>query len=161
VVIYLHKLSYSSETLQIAADMIDSISSKLNDFCSLSENKYSIPKDILDGINREYQQFILQKESIITSFKEQQKRIISQLDDMRFSTLDKYLSTRYSSCKKQGYSCDLCNNFNVGTLKGLAAHKRGCARKLLPPQNQIQQSLFLEKEKENTRDNENISIVAL
>jgi hypothetical protein len=135
VVIYLHKLSYSSDALQIAADMIDSISSKLNDFCSLSENKYSIPKDILDGINREYQQFIIQKEAIVTGFKDHQKRLLSQLDDMRFSTLDKYLSTRYSSCKKQGYSCDLCNNFNVGTLKGLAAHKRGCARKLLPSVN--------------------------
>jgi hypothetical protein len=130
VVIYLHKLSYSSETLQIATDMIDSISGKLTEFCSLSENKYSIPKDILDDVNREYQQFILQKETIMSGFKEQQKRLLAQLDDLRFSALDKYLSTRYSSCKKQGYNCDMCNNFNVGTLKGLAAHKRGCARKL-------------------------------
>jgi hypothetical protein len=134
VVIYLHKLSYSSENIQIAIDMIDSIASKLNDFCALTENKYSIPKDILDSINREYQQFIIQKEAIVTGFKEHQKRLISQLEDIKFSTLDKYLSTRYSSCKKQGYSCDLCNNFNVGTLKGLAAHKRGCARKLVPSQ---------------------------
>ena len=130
VVIYLHKLLYSPETLQKATDMIDAISNKLTEFSSLSDNKYSIPKDILDDVNREYQQFILQKETIITGFKEQQKRILSQLDDMRFNTLDKYLSTRYSSCKKQGYTCDMCNNFNVGTLKGLAAHKRGCARKI-------------------------------
>lgn len=130
VVVYLHKLANSSETLQIAADMIDTLSGKLTDFCSFSENKYSIPKDVLDSVNREYQQFIMQKETIIVGFKEQQKRLIAQLDDMRFSSLDKYLSTRYSSCKKQGYNCDLCNNFNVGTLKGLAAHKRGCARKL-------------------------------
>jgi hypothetical protein len=138
VVIYLHKLLYSSETLQKATDMIDAISSKLSDFCSLSENKYSVPKDILDDINREYQQFIIQKETIISGFKEQQKTLLARLDDMRFGTLDKYLSTRYSSCKKQGYNCDMCNNFNVGTLKGLAAHKRGCARKIqktveLPP----------------------------
>jgi hypothetical protein len=130
VVIYLHKLLNSSETLQIATDMVDSISKKLTDFCSLSENKYSVPKETLDDINREYQQFILQKETIMTGFKEQQKRLLAQLDDLRFSSLDKYLSTRYSSCKKQGYNCDMCNNFNVGTLKGLAAHKRGCARKL-------------------------------
>jgi hypothetical protein len=110
-------LSYSSDALQIAADMIDSISSKLNDFCSLSENKYSIPKDILDGINREYQQFIIQKEAIVTGFKDHQKRLLSQLDDMRFSTLDKYLSTRYSSCKKQGFTCNICNSFNVATVR--------------------------------------------
>ena len=130
VVIYLHKLLYSSETLQKATDMIDAISSKLTDFCSLSDNKYSVPKDVLDDINREYQHFIMQKETIISGFKEQQKNLLTRLDDMRFGTLDKYLSTRYSSCKKQGYNCDMCNNFNVGTLKGLAAHKRGCARKI-------------------------------
>lgn len=130
VVIYLHKLANCSENLQKATDMIDAISSKLTDFCSLAENKYSVPKDILDAVNREYQQFIIQKETIVAGFKEQQKSLLTKLDDMRFSTLDKYLSTRYSSCKKQGYNCDMCNNFNVGTLKGLAAHKRGCARKL-------------------------------
>jgi len=133
VVVFLHKMLYSSEMVQIATDMIDTLSSKLTDFCSLSKNKYSIPKDILDNINREYQQFISQKEAIVTAFKDHHKRLLVQLDDMRFSTLDKYLSTRYSSCKKQGYTCDLCNNFNVGTLKGLAAHKRGCVRKLNKP----------------------------
>ena len=145
VVIYLHKLSYSSETLQIATDMIDSISGKLTEFCSLSENKYSIPKEVLDNINREYQQFIMQKETIMTGFKEQQKRLLSQLDDLRFGSLDKYLSTRYSSCKKQGYNCDMCNNFNVGTLKGLAAHKRGCARKLFPTQTTLHADDFVTK----------------
>ena len=130
VIIYLHKLLYSSDALQNATDMIDIISKKLNEFCSLNENKYSIPKDLLDDINREYQYFIMQKESIITGFKEQQKTLLSKLDNIRFESLDKYLSTRYSSCKKQGYNCDMCNNFNVGTLKGLAAHKRGCSRKL-------------------------------
>ena len=145
VVIYLHKLLYSSETLQKATDMIDAISSKLTDFCSLSENKYSVPKDILDDINREYQQFIMQKETIISGFKEQQKTLLARLDDMRFGTLDKYLSTRYSSCKKQGYNCDMCNNFNVGTLKGLAAHKRGCARKLAITRDPLSENMNLDK----------------
>jgi hypothetical protein len=130
VVVYLHKLAFTPGNIQIAADMVDSISSKLTDFCSISDNKYSIPKDILDDVNREYQQFILQKELIVSGFKEQQKTLLAKLDEIRFGALDKYLSTRYSSCKKQGYNCDICNNFNVVTLKGLAAHKRGCARKM-------------------------------
>lgn len=146
VVIYLHKLSYSADTLQIATDMIDAISNKLTDFCSLSENKYSIPKDILDNVNREYQNFILQKELIISGFKEQQKLLLSKLDDIRFSALDQYLSTRYSSCKKQGYNCDMCNNFNVGTLKGLAAHKRGCARKLAGTVQHVERDYYHHKD---------------
>jgi hypothetical protein len=129
VIVYLHKMSYSSDKLQIAVDMIDALTSKLTDFLFSSENKYAIPKEVLDDVNREYQQFIIQKETVLTIIKEQHKRLLSQMDEFRFAALDKYLATRYSSCKKQGYTCELCGIFNVGTLKGLAAHKRGCARK--------------------------------
>lgn len=130
VVLYLHRLDANPDKLQIAVDMIDSLSSKLDEFCVNTEHKYSIPKDVLDDVNREYQQFIIQKESIVNLLKDQHKRVLSQMEEIRFASLDKYLSTRYSSCKKQGFVCDLCHVFNVPTLKGLAAHKRGCARKL-------------------------------
>ena len=130
VLVYLHQMEYSADKLQIAVDMIDSISAKLSDFYSNAETKYSIPKDILDDINREYQYFVVQKETILNVLKDNYKKSVSQIDEMKFTSLDKFLSTRYSSCKKQGFTCDLCNNFHVGTLKGLAAHKRGCNRKL-------------------------------
>lgn len=129
VIVYLHKMLYSSDKLQIAVDMIDALHSNLTDFLFSSENKYAIPKEVLDDVNREYQQFIIQKESILALLKDNHKRVLSQLDEFRFIALDKYLATRYSSCKKQGYTCELCGIFNVGTLKGLAAHKRGCVRK--------------------------------
>lgn len=128
--VFIHQMEYSPEKLQIAVDMIDSISLKLSDFYFTAETKYSVPKEVLDDINREYQYFVLQKETISNALKENYKKILAQLDEMRFISLEKFLSTRYSSCKKTGFTCDLCNQFHVGTLKGLAAHKRGCNRKL-------------------------------
>jgi hypothetical protein len=129
VLIYLHFLENNHEKIQMAVDIIDTLSSKLSEFSLNNDNKYSIPKDILDEINREYQSFIHQKESIITFIKDSHKKLLVQIEEIKFISLDKYLSTRYSSIKKQGYTCDLCNSFHVPTLKGLAAHKRGCARK--------------------------------
>lgn len=110
-------------------DMIDNIYAKLCEYSALPEHKQSIPKEILDDINREYQSFIVQKESLMDFVKETNKQLLSQINTIAFPSLDKYLSTLYSSCKKQGFTCDLCHSFNVGTLKGLAAHKRGCIRK--------------------------------
>lgn len=130
ILVYIHQMEYSADKLQIAVDMIDSISLKLSDFYFNADTKYSVPKEVLDDINREYQHFVLQKETISNSLKDNYKKILSQLEEMRFLSLDQFLSTRYSSCKKQGFTCDLCNQFHVGTLKGLAAHKRGCNRKL-------------------------------
>jgi len=130
ILIFIHQMEYSADKLQMAVDMIDSISEKLSDLYFNTETKYSVPKEVLDDINREHQYFVLQKETISNTLKENYKKILSQVDDLKFTSLDKFLSTRYSSCKKQGFTCDLCNEFHVGTLKGLAAHKRGCNRKL-------------------------------
>jgi hypothetical protein len=129
ILVFLHKTECSREKVQHAVDMIQTLSAKLGDLCISSENKYTVPREVLDSINREYQQFIVQKDNITAMVREQQKKLLGALEEIRFCSLDKFLATRYSSSKKQGYTCDLCNVFNVGTLKGLAAHKRGCLRK--------------------------------
>ena len=130
VYVYVHSLEYSPEKLQSAIDIVDTISTKLTDFNNSVEQKYTVPKEVLDEINREYQAFILQKETIMVTMKDSYKKILTQIEELRFVSLDKFLSTRYSYFKKQGFVCNLCNVFSVSTLKGLAAHKRGCTRKL-------------------------------
>jgi len=129
VLVYLHNVQFSCEKIHMAMDMVDTISAKLSELSVSPDFRESIPKDVLDDINREYQSFIIQKESMLTMAKDMHKKFISQIDDFKFCALDKYLSTRYSLTKKQGFMCDICNLFTVGTLKGLAAHKRGCNRK--------------------------------
>lgn len=128
IAVYVHSVEYSLEKISIAIDIIDNLYSKIGDL-NKSEN-YSIPKEVLDEINREYHAFITQKESISNVLKESHKKILSQLDELKFPSLDKFLSTKYSSIQKQGFKCNLCNAFTVYTLKGLAAHKRGCSRKI-------------------------------
>lgn len=130
VFLYVHNLDYSPEKLQTAIEILDTISAKLSEFNVSSDEKYAIPKEVLDEMNREYQSFIGQKETFLNTLKDTYKKLLTQIEDIRFVSLDKYLSTRYSSCKKQGYVCSLCNSFTVSTLKGLAAHKRGCNRKI-------------------------------
>lgn len=128
IIVYVHSVGYSKEKIKIAIDIIDNLYNKLGD---LSKNDtHTIPKEVLDEINREYNAFINQKEAICNSFKESHKKILSQLDDLKLPSLDKFLSTKYSSIQKQGFKCNLCNSFTVSTLKGLAAHKRGCSRKI-------------------------------
>jgi hypothetical protein len=130
VIVYIHCAQYSADKIQLAVDMIDSVYAKLGEIITSPEYRESIPKETLDDINREYQHFIVQKETFAQLVKDTHRKMTAQLDDFRFPALDRFLCTRYSSCKKQGYTCDLCSSFNVGTLKGLAAHKRGCQRKM-------------------------------
>lgn len=157
VYIYVHSLDYSPEKLQSAIDIVDTISTKLTDFNNSVDQKYTVPKEVLDEINREYQSFIVQKETIMSTMKESYKKILMQIEELRFISLDKFLSTRYSYFKKQGYICSLCNTFSVSTLKGLAAHKRGCSRKLCAAANGTS-ATFIENESIKNSIDKNLPI---
>lgn len=131
VLVYIHHFEDSPCKINVAIDIIDNLSSKIklmNHSGGRGDN--SIPKEVLEEINKDYQHFVMQKEMIIGLFKESNKKILGQLEDMKFVALDKYLSTKFSpSAIKPGLKCDLCKQFNAHNLKALAAHKRGCLRK--------------------------------
>ena len=132
VIVFVHNCEYSPSKIELAISVIDNLSSKLRQFRGKSEDDCNIPKDVLDTINNEYQLFISQKNAVIDVFKESQRKVLAQIDELRFPSLDKYLSTKYSApIQKPGLKCDLCKSFSANNLKALAAHKRGCMRKLV------------------------------
>lgn len=129
VIVFIHNGDYCHEKIKMAVDIIDNLSLKLKEL-NISNDDNTIPKSILDDINKEYQLFISQKEAVINLYKDCQKKVLSQIDEIRFPCLDKYLSTKYTNpTQKPGFKCDLCKCFNANNLKALAAHKRGCSRK--------------------------------
>ena len=129
LLVFLHNVDYSTDKIKLAIDIIDTISVKLRELNNTPDEN-TIPKPVLDDINKEYQLFISQKEALINIYKECQKKVLSQIDEIRFPCLDKFLSTKYvTQIQKPGFKCDLCKCFNANNLKALAAHKRGCVRK--------------------------------
>lgn len=129
IVVYIHNANYCHEKIKSALDIIDNLSIKLKEL-NQPHGECIITKALLDDINKEYQLFLSQKEALINVYKDCQKKVLSQIDEIRFPCLDKYLSTKYTaSTQKQGFKCELCKAFNANNLKALAAHKRGCQRK--------------------------------
>ena len=94
------------------------------------ETNIHIPKDILDKVNNEYQLFLSQKNAVVDVLKDTQKKVIAQMDEIKFPFLEKYLSTKFvAPVCNSGLKCDVCKNYSANNLKALAAHKRGCLRK--------------------------------
>jgi len=126
-------VGYNEDKIRSAIDIIDNIALKFREMGFNSEGsifEISINKEIMEEINKEYQMFISQKEKLINVFKESQKRVLNQMEELKFPELDKFLSTKFSiPTTKHGFKCDLCKKFNANNLKALAAHKRGCNRK--------------------------------
>jgi len=127
VLVYIQGCEYNQDKIRIAVDIIDNLYAKIQDL-NMDEDENTISKDILDGINEEYQRFITQKEGMITSLKDFQKRMTTQIEDLQLPTLDKYLEPKYAYVKARCFTCDLCNVYTAPSKQSLSAHKRGCKK---------------------------------
>jgi hypothetical protein len=128
VLVYIHNVEYSREKIQMAIDIIDNLSERIQELDSEEEHENIISKALLDEINQEYIEFNRQRDEIILSSKDYQKRLISQLENLKINALNKYLSTKYSSNEKTGYTCEYCNMYTCKTKKSLSAHVRACKK---------------------------------
>ena len=128
-----------SSKIQIAVDIIDTLSLKIKDL-NITENKdddYSFSKEIIEEINTEYQKLISQKEPIINLVKDFQKNLIIKLDDIKLPKLENILPSK-SSSNINILRCDSCNVFTTDTIKRLSAHKRWCRPPQIPiPINEV------------------------
>ena len=127
VLIYVHEANNEPEKIKLAIDIIDHLKSRLNDF-KKDTNVDSIPKDVLDSINNEYQAFVASKLSLVKLIKDFNQKILKQLDDTKIPSLEQYLSTRYATSTSK-YVCEYCG-FVAKNAAAKSAHLRGCnARK--------------------------------
>jgi len=132
IIVYVHNLNQNEEKIKTAIDIIDNLHLKLKEFNgNNNQNNIHISKEILNEINNEYQEYANKKEKVIEFIKESTKTLLNKMEDMQFVALDKYLSTKFISTKKQPkYRCNMCEIYCSNTLKGIAAHKRGCKKKI-------------------------------
>lgn len=141
VLVYVHHVNYSPEKIQIAVDIIDSID-RFNKHMD-SENTYTVQKDLLDSLNREYQQYAITKDNLIGSLHDSYKRQLSLIDDFQMPSLEKYLSLYYANAKlgeklNYQYKCEYCNAFVAKSKKSLSAHQRACKQEYAAKQQNTQ-----------------------
>ena len=149
ILVYVHNVDYCPNTIKIAADIIDSLSDKLSEIEDSNEI-ISIPQEVLDDINKEYATFIERKSKIIEYSKEFIKKLSTDVDDIKFPSLSKYLSMKCGSIlNDETITCDICHQFKANSNKALAAHKRACKRK----HSQINNSNIVINTQSNTIDN--------
>ena len=131
-VIYIHCVEYNAEKIRVAMDVLDHLSVKWKEYGHATGNAtvMHIDADMLEKINQEHQAFVTQKETVVQVLKDNHRKIIAQMEDLRLPVLDQYLSTKFvSTSHKPGLLCNMCKHYYANNLKALAAHKRGCARK--------------------------------
>jgi hypothetical protein len=128
VIVYIHCVEYDESKIQIAFELLYTLYDKVK--LLNIDNQNTISKDVLFEINKEHQLFIMQKEELQKYIKLNQTQMLNQVDSIKFSSLNNFLSTKFDNADKKGiHKCNLCKYYTSNTLKGMAAHKRGCKKK--------------------------------
>jgi hypothetical protein len=134
VVIYIHFVEYNPQIIKIGIDIVDSISSKLNDFKTIENPEHSISNELLTQINTEYVAFAERKMDMIKLCKDFQNNIEKQLNSIQFPVLNQFLTPIFnqnSTFQKPDslYKCDICNIYIGKTSRSLSCHKAKCRNK--------------------------------
>ena len=124
VLIYLHNVDYSSDKIKMAIDVIDNLSERLEEISNVEEiDGHVIKKDVLDKINDQFQLFISQKETVLTTVKEMNKKLMTQIEDLKMPDLSLFLNDKYASIQNQQFCCEICN-LPFQNKRSLASHKK-------------------------------------
>ena len=124
VIVYMHKVNYNENSIRLALNIINKTYEAL---LSVKDNvSHIVSEDTLKHIKTEYQQFVNDKSEIQASIKHINKKV----ENVKFNNLSDYLSDHFTQVDKPKlYKCTLCDIYTSNTLKGMAAHKRGCKKK--------------------------------
>jgi hypothetical protein len=123
VLVYVHEVNNDAEKIKVAIDIIDHFKSKLDEFDDKSEID-TISKELLDTINKEYQQHSVQKINVMKTIKDFSQKILKQVEEIQIPALDNYLSSRYASSSSK-FICQYCEYVGKNQ-QAMSAHQRGC-----------------------------------
>ncbi len=131
ILIYLHNVNFDINKIKTAVDIIDHLSNRLNKISSENENiENVITNDELEMINKEYLNFINNKDNLIQLTKDYHKKLNNQINELELPSIEKYLNSKFANVQSCEFLCDICGKYKANSNKALAAHKRGCKKKM-------------------------------
>jgi len=123
ILLFMHEVNYDAEKIKLGIEIIDHFKDTLDKFDDKSDVD-TIDKNLLDSINKEFQECCSQKLNILKTIKDCSNKMLKQVDEINFPNLEHYLSSRYTfSVGKM--VCEYCN-FIAKNQQALSAHYRGC-----------------------------------
>jgi hypothetical protein len=128
IYLFIHNMGCDFHKIQMAVSVIDVLHEKIKHL-NVQTNVFNISNETLNEINSEFQLFLTQRNDVNNYIREINKTITQKLNGFKFTSLEKYLSSKITVKKVGQHKCSICDVYTSNTLKGIAAHKKGCVKK--------------------------------
>lgn len=123
VLVYIHHVEHDAEKIKTGIEIIDHLSSKIRDFYVNEHHGFTIEKDTLDSINAEFQVFLAHRDALVTSVRDFQKKMITQIEELKMPELQIYLCGKYATAQNLQYACHECGEM-FAKKNALASHMK-------------------------------------
>lgn len=124
--IYIPNAEYNIDKIKIAVEIIDSLSSKISNLNQSQIETININKDDLDELIELFNDFNLQKLSIIETIKTNNKQLLDKIENMQLNSVKKILNKNGFFHSDEDFRCKHCNTFIGKNKASLGAHIRNC-----------------------------------
>jgi len=126
--VYIPNAQYSPEKIQVAVDIIDNLSQKLQYISHSTENTHGfhIPQEDMDDLLEEYAEFNRKKTQLMETVRNSNKNILEKLEEIQFFSVKKVLIKNGALQSEEDFKCKYCNSFTGKSKASLGAHTRSC-----------------------------------
>jgi hypothetical protein len=143
VLVYVHDVNNDPDKIKLAVDIIDHLKERLDECQDYDNEQHDIPKETLDRINAEYQEFIASKTNLLKITKDFNQKFMKQINDLKMPDLEYYLYGKFSVPSSK-YVCEYCG-FSGHNQQSKSAHLRGCVERKRK-ENKSQENLVINTE---------------
>jgi hypothetical protein len=128
IVVYLSQNNYNEYKIKNAIEIITKLSPIIR-MINTEKNDLTISHNTLNEIKEEYQKFSSNKNNVYEFISTTHSQLMHKLNNITLSKMGVFLATKFTDVDKpKSHLCNLCNSYTSNTLKGMAAHKRGCKK---------------------------------
>ena len=124
--IYIPNAEYDSNKIKVAVDIIDNLSSKLQNISNTNEQEYSVSKEDMEEIIEEYRVFVSQKLQMIETIKNINKQLLDKMEEIQLPKLKKLFIKIGNIENDNDFKCNFCNTWSGKNKASLGAHVRNC-----------------------------------
>jgi predicted RNA-binding Zn-ribbon protein involved in translation (DUF1610 family) len=96
------------------------------DEISQNEHEYSIEKDLLEEINREFALYATQRLNMIRTIKDFSDKMTLSLNELKMPSLEKYLSCHFALSSSNQTDNNICPDCGTIVKKSIKQHLRYC-----------------------------------
>jgi hypothetical protein len=126
--VYVCNVKYNREKIQIAVDIIDNLSQKMEYITqhTAETSGFHISKEDLEGLMDEYTEFNARKAQLVDIVRNSTKQTIEKIEELQLFALKRVLTRNGALQADDEFKCRFCNSFTGKNRASLGAHVRGC-----------------------------------